>query len=149
MNVLKSHLQITISTLLPRGRQPTRNRSADRRGSQDHPPLGPGKFPHGHRLPGACRANSRTPATGTARLDLPNLTVRGSSSRSPADATPKRFVRPLKRREHERFDVLDCAPGEEAQVDFGLGTLTLTANGKYRSLPVRDDPQVLMPRDGG
>ena len=31
----------------------------------------------------------------------------------------KRFVRALKAREPERFDVLDALPGEEAQVDFG------------------------------
>jgi transposase len=44
----------------------------------------------------------------------------------------KRFVRTLKRRDPERFDVLESAPGEEAQVDFGLGSLTLTVNAKYR-----------------
>lgn len=44
----------------------------------------------------------------------------------------KRFVRSLKRREPERFDVLESAPAEEAQVDFGQGALTLAANGKYR-----------------
>jgi transposase len=44
----------------------------------------------------------------------------------------KRFVRALKRREPERFDVLESAPGEEAQVDFGLGALALNAQGKYR-----------------
>jgi transposase len=44
----------------------------------------------------------------------------------------KRFVRTLKRRDPQRFDVLESAPGEEAQVDFGLGGLTLTVNGKYR-----------------
>jgi transposase len=44
----------------------------------------------------------------------------------------KRFVRTLKRRDPERFDVLESAPGEEAQVDFGLGALTLAGNGKYR-----------------
>ena len=44
----------------------------------------------------------------------------------------KRFVRSLKRRDPERFDVLESAPGEEAQVDFGLGALTLTATAKYR-----------------
>lgn len=44
----------------------------------------------------------------------------------------KRFVRGLKVREPERFDVLDSLPGEEAQVDFGQGALTRTANGKYR-----------------
>jgi transposase len=44
----------------------------------------------------------------------------------------KRFVRALKRREPERFDVLESGPGEEAQVDFGQGAPTLAANGKYR-----------------
>jgi len=44
----------------------------------------------------------------------------------------KRFVRTLKVREPERFDVLSSEPGEEAQVDFGLGALTRAANGKYR-----------------
>jgi hypothetical protein len=44
----------------------------------------------------------------------------------------KRFVRALKRREPERFDVLESSPAEEAQVDFGQGAPTLAANGKYR-----------------
>jgi transposase len=44
----------------------------------------------------------------------------------------KRFVQTLKRRDPERFDVLESAPGEEAQVDFGLGAPTLTATTKYR-----------------
>ena len=44
----------------------------------------------------------------------------------------KRFVATIKRRDPERFDVLESAPGEEAQVDFGEGALTLGANGKYR-----------------
>jgi transposase len=44
----------------------------------------------------------------------------------------KRFVRWLKRKEPERFDVLEFPPGEEAQVDFGLGAPTLTGSGTYR-----------------
>ena len=44
----------------------------------------------------------------------------------------KRFVARLKAREPERFDVLDALPGEEAQVDFGLGAPTRLTNGKYR-----------------
>ena len=44
----------------------------------------------------------------------------------------KRFVRTLKRRDPERFDVLESAPGEEAQVDFGQGAPTRAANGRYR-----------------
>lgn len=44
----------------------------------------------------------------------------------------KRFVRALRQRDPERFDVLESAPGEEAQVDFGQGALTLSVNGKHR-----------------
>lgn len=44
----------------------------------------------------------------------------------------KRFVRTLRRRDPERFDVLENDPGEEAQVDLGLGALTQYRNGKYR-----------------
>ena len=44
----------------------------------------------------------------------------------------KRFVGRLKQRAPERFDVLEFPPGEEAQVDYGLGALTRTASGKYR-----------------
>jgi transposase len=44
----------------------------------------------------------------------------------------KRFVRTLKTREPERFDVLECLPGEEAQVDFGEGAPTRYTNGRYR-----------------
>ena len=44
----------------------------------------------------------------------------------------KRFVRTLRAREPERFDVLESLPAEEAQVDYGQGALTRCANGKYR-----------------
>ena len=44
----------------------------------------------------------------------------------------KRFVNTLKVREPERFDVLEYGPGEEAQVDFGQGAMTLHDSGKYR-----------------
>ena len=44
----------------------------------------------------------------------------------------KRFVHRLRAREPERFDVLEFPPGEEAQVDYGQGALTLMPNGKYR-----------------
>ncbi len=44
----------------------------------------------------------------------------------------KRFVRTIKAREPERFDVLEFLPGEEAQVDYGQGALTRLPNGSYR-----------------
>lgn len=44
----------------------------------------------------------------------------------------KRFVARLRVRAPERFDVLEFAPGEEAQVDYGQGALTLYRPGQYR-----------------
>ena len=44
----------------------------------------------------------------------------------------KRFVGILRAREPERFDVLEFAPGEEAQVDYGQGAPTLYRPGKYK-----------------
>ena len=44
----------------------------------------------------------------------------------------KRFVARLKMRVPDRFDVLEFPPGEEAQVDFGQGAPTCTANDKYK-----------------
>lgn len=45
----------------------------------------------------------------------------------------KRFCRGLKRSEPEQFDRLEFLPGEEAQVDYGEGALTLhPTTGKYR-----------------
>ena len=44
----------------------------------------------------------------------------------------KRFVRTLRARDPERFDILEAFAGEEAQVDFGLGAPTLYRPGKYR-----------------
>ena len=56
----------------------------------------------------------------------------------------KRFVAALKAREPERFDVLDALPGEEAQVDFGLGAPTRAGERQISpTVSVRDDAQVL------
>ena len=44
----------------------------------------------------------------------------------------KRFVRTLKARDPERYDVLEYPAGEEGQVDFGQGAPTMYRNGKYR-----------------
>jgi transposase len=45
----------------------------------------------------------------------------------------KRFVRVLKTREPEQFDILEFIPGEECQVDYGQGALTLhPTTGKYK-----------------
>jgi hypothetical protein len=42
----------------------------------------------------------------------------------------KRFVRKLRTRDPEQFDVLAHLPAEEAQVDYGQGALTVHPNGK-------------------
>ena len=44
----------------------------------------------------------------------------------------KRFVRRLKRKEPRQYDRLEFLPGEEGQVDYGAGALTLCDSGKYR-----------------
>lgn len=44
----------------------------------------------------------------------------------------KRFVARLRTREPERFDVLEFLPGEEGQVDFGMGAPTLHKSGRYK-----------------
>jgi transposase/5S rRNA maturation endonuclease (ribonuclease M5) len=44
----------------------------------------------------------------------------------------KRFVRLLKKKDPEQFDRLEFVMGEEAQVDYGQGALTLHSKGKYR-----------------
>jgi len=44
----------------------------------------------------------------------------------------KRFVRGLKHKAPEQFDRLEFLPGEEAQVDYGQGAMTLHSSGKYR-----------------
>jgi transposase len=44
----------------------------------------------------------------------------------------KRFVASIRKREPERFDVLEFLPGEEAQVDYGQGALTRVSPGKYK-----------------
>jgi transposase len=44
----------------------------------------------------------------------------------------KRFVRHLKKQDPEQYDRLEFPMGEEAQVDYGQGALTLHPSGKYR-----------------
>jgi len=44
----------------------------------------------------------------------------------------KRFVRGLRRKDPRQYDRLEFLPGEEAQVDYGTGALTVHRGGKYR-----------------
>lgn len=161
MNVLKSHLRITVQTLLERG---TSHREIARRTGVDRKTI--------RRY--ARSANSPTPATGSGsgggqtpppRPPAPTPRVAptvASSACEPHRAwieaqvslgrnavaiyqdlveahgfaqrynSVKRFVARLRARAPERFDVLEFAPGEEAQVDYGQGAPTLYKPGKYR-----------------
>jgi transposase len=153
LNVLKSHLRITIETLLANGasqHEVARRTGVDRktvRKYQSNSPMATGSEPAERENPpprppappkhasSACEAH-RTWIEAQAQLGRNAQAIYqdlvdqfGFEHRY---NSVKRFVRGLKVREPERFDVLESLPGEEAQVDFGLGALTLTANGKYR-----------------
>jgi transposase len=157
LNVLKSHLRITIETLLARGvsqHEIARRTGVDRKtirryaaagsnspmatGSTDGlaqipPPRPPARPPpparsacEDHRawIEGEVALGRNATAIYQDLVDHHGFTSRYNSV--------KRFVATIKRRDPERFDVLESAPGEEAQVDFGEGALTLATTGKYR-----------------
>ncbi len=156
MNVLKSHLRVTIATLLKRGAsqheiarrtgvdRKTVRRYAERANSpmatgsevpagQIPPPRPPARVPR--EAASACEAHrawiEQQVALGRNAVAIYQELVERHDFTHRYNSV-KRFVRTLKRRDPERFDVLESAPGEEAQVDFGLGSLTLAATGKYR-----------------
>ncbi|MCC6201972.1 MAG: ATP-binding protein [Gammaproteobacteria bacterium] len=76
-------------------------------------------------------ATGRVPAENQLPPPRPPAQAASSACAPHRYNSVKRFVRGLKVRAPERFDVLECLPGEAAQVDFGQGALTLK-NGKYR-----------------
>jgi len=152
---LKSHLRITIATLLGRGASQyeiQRRTGVDRKtirgyaranspmatgsdaaADQIPPPRPPAPLPKEVRS--ACEAHrgwiEAQVALGRNAVAIYQDLVEQHDFTHRYNSV-KRFVRSLKARDPERFDVLESAPGEEAQVDFGQGALTLTANGKYR-----------------
>jgi transposase len=156
LNVLKTHLRITIATLLARGasqHEIARRTGVDRKTIRRYaelatPPMATGSEAQGGQIPPP-RPPARPPREAASACEphrawIEQQVALGRNAVSiyqdlveRHDFTHrynsvKRFVRTLKRRDPVRFDVLESAPGEEAQVDFGLGSLTLTANGKYR-----------------
>ena len=153
---MKAHLRITIATLLARGesqheiaRRTGVDRKTIRRYAQAaNSPMATGAAATGMQIPPprppaaatreACSACEAHRAWIEAQVALGRNAVAiyqdlveqyGFTHRY---NSVKRFVRTLKRRDPERFDVLESAPGEEAQVDFGLGAPTLAATGKHR-----------------
>ncbi len=156
MNVLKSHLRITIETLLARGvsqHEIHRRTGVDRKtirhygrlanspmatGSQEPdgqipPPRPPARAPKAARS--ACEGHREwieaQVALGRNAVAIYQELVEQRGFEAKYNSV-KRFVRRLRVRDPERFDVLESEPGEEAQVDFGLGAPTRTNNGKYR-----------------
>ena len=153
MNVLKPHLRITLQTLLQKGasqREIERVTGVDRKtirryavksnsfrvatGSEEdieqNPPPRPPAL-----ASSACESHrdwieAQVQLGRNAQSIYQDLVERhGFTHRY---NSVKRFVRALRAREPERFDVLEFLPGEEAQVDYGQGALTRCASGKYR-----------------
>ena len=162
MNVLKPHLRITIDTLLARGtphREIERRTGVDRKtirryarllanspgvatgspaaASQIPPPRPPAPDAATRPVvtPSACEGHR---AWIEAQVSLGRNAVSIYQDLVEAHGfaqrynSVKRFVARLKAREPERFDVLEHLAGDEAQVDYGLGALTLYKPGRYR-----------------
>ena len=158
---MKSHLRITIDTLLKSG---TAHREIERRTGVDRKTIR--RFARAANSPGVATGS------GAAGGQIPPPRPPARAANMPPAATPsvcephrewieaqvqlgrnavaiyqdlveghgfahrynsvKRFVAKIRAREPERFDVLEFAPGEEAQVDYGQGAPTLYKPGKYR-----------------
>ncbi len=153
MNVLKSHLRITLQTLLQNGasqREIERVTGVDRKtirryaalskspgvatGSEGEIIQNPPPRPPALTV-SACEAH-RTWIEAQVQVGRNAVSIyqdlveqHGFEHRY---NSVKRFVHTLRAREPERFDVLEFLPGEEAQVDYGEGALTRCANGKHR-----------------
>jgi len=160
VNVLTSHLRITIDTLLSRGvgqREIERRTGVDRKTIRRYARLAqlPGV------APGAERDDGQTPPPRPPAMP-PLLARKDVSACEPHRAwieaqvalgrnavslfqdlverhgfahqynSVKRFVATLKARAPERFDVLEFLPGEEAQVDYGQGAPTRITPSKYQ-----------------
>jgi len=161
VNVLKSHLRITIDTLLKSG---TAQREIERRTGVDRKTIR--RYARAANSPGVA-TGSEAPSGQTPPPRPPAPAAKAPPAATPSACEPhrawieaqvqlgrnavaiyqdlvedhgfsqrynsvKRFVAKLKTREPQRFDVLEFAPGEEAQVDYGQGALTLYKPGRYK-----------------
>lgn len=160
MNVLTSHLRITIETLLSSGvgqREIERRIGVDRKtirryarlaqspgvatGSErddgQTPPPRPPAAPHllVRKDVSACEPHrawiEAQVALGRNAVSLFQDLVERHGFAHQYNSV-KRFVATLKTRAPERFDVLEFLPGEEAQVDYGQGAPTRIKPGKYQ-----------------
>lgn len=162
MNVLKSHLRITIETLVGCGashREIARRTGVDRKtirkyaaranspgvatGSEPDPIQNPPPWPPApetvgvavRTTPSACEPHrswiEEQVQIGRNAQSIYQDLVEKDEFRHRYNSV-KRFVGKLKARDPERFDVLEFLMGEEAQVDYGQGALTLYRPGQYR-----------------
>jgi hypothetical protein len=152
LNVLKSHLRITIETLLAKGvsqHEIARRTGVDRktiRRYQSNSPMATGSVSGEGQNPLPRPPALPKPASSACephRIWIEEQVGLGRNATSIYQDlvelfgfehrynSVKRFVRGLKVRDPERFDVLESLPGEEAQVDFGQGAPTLKGNGRY------------------
>jgi len=154
VNVLKAHLRITIATLLANGasqREIERHTGVDRktirRYAANSPGVAAGSVESSGQIP---PPRPPAPSRATPSACEPHCAFIEEQVHLGRNAqsiyqdlveqygfaqrynSVKRFVRRLKARDPQRFDVLEFAPGEEAQVDYGQGALTRAASGKYR-----------------
>lgn len=156
MNVLKAHLRITIDTLHRNGtphREIQRRTGVDRKTIRRYarqteansPGVATGSGENGDQTPpprppasarsiSACETHrtwiEAQVALGRNAVSIYQDLVEGHGFAHQYNSV-KRFVGRLRARAPERFDVLEFLPGEEAQVDYGLGAPTRTATGKY------------------
>jgi transposase len=154
VNVLKAHLRITIATMLASGasqREIERRLGVDRKTIRRYATNSPG-VATGSEVSDGQIPPPRPPASAMVmpsacephRAFIEAQVQLGRNAQSiyqdlverhgfvQGYNSVKRFVRVLRAREPERFDVLEFPPGEEAQVDYGQGALTRNARGHYR-----------------
>jgi transposase len=153
LNVLKSHLRITLQTLLQKG---TSQREIERVTGIDRKTIR--RYAREAKSPGVATGSEdeldqipppRPPALAVSACEAyrPWIESQVQIGRNATSIyqdlverhgfehrynSVKRFVQALKAREPERFDVLEFLPGEEAQVDYGEGALSRYTNGKMR-----------------
>jgi transposase len=160
VNVLKSHLRVSIAALLESGvsqHEISRRLGVDRKTVRRYAKLAnsPGVATGSQESecqippprPPAPNANSSSSSTSACELHRAWIEAQVLLGRNAVAIyqdlveqhgfasrynSVKRFVAKLKARAPERFDVLEFLPGEEAQVDYGQGAATLDARGKYR-----------------
>jgi transposase len=162
VNVLKAHLRITIETLLKNGtshREIKRRTGVDRKtirryaaGPANSPGVATGSDPGSDQIPPPrppAPEEERPPWVSPSACEphrewIKSQLVLGRNAQSiyqdlvelksftNAYNSVTRFVARLKAKEPERYDILEFLPGEEAQVDYGLGAPTLYRPDKHR-----------------